>query len=103
MLSPIRVPFFKTNEEFHDKGIKLIGPHFFMTHHYSELENAIFSGSYATTTNCKIFQERKKKECPGLNKFELFEPFYIIPEPYKSTRENLFVPFSNPFVNKFQG
>ena len=69
-----------------------------MTHDNSELQLALLNESYATITSCKLFKDQKNR-CVDR---AVLNSYYMIREPYESFVENLFVPFSSPFVDKFQ-
>ena len=61
--------------------------------------DAVLSGLYATIDDCKAHKFAKQRICASEN----LSKSYIVEEPFESKPKNLFVPFTNPYADKFQG
>ncbi len=102
MLEPVRIPLMKTNEEFYKRKIKMFVETILkFDDRRKAMTDALASGLYYTITPCKKFKFIKERSCGADRK--LLDKTYIVKEPFTSLSQNLFVPFSNPFVDKFQG
>ena len=103
MLEPLRIPYIKTFKEFKERNLELLPEQYFLRSDNpgKALREAIFSGKYFMITPCKAFKLNKERSCAADKK--LTDGTYIIEEPFASNAQNLLVPFTNPYVDKFQG
>ena len=101
MLEPLRTPLIKTLEEFHERNFKIVGDEIFRS---EDPEKAIFDAvisGMAMVFSCKVWTSHKDSLSVVSEGFK--SKTYTVKEPVESIAKNLFVPFSNPFVDKFQG
>ncbi len=104
MLEPIRVPLIKTNEEFYERNFKKIGPEIWSrspNDPRKPIIDALSSGTYYMTGTCERFSFQRR--FVEVYDKEYLEKTYLVEEPYSSLVKNLFVPFTNSYVDKFQG
>ena len=101
MLEPVKTPYMKTIAEFEKRNLKFIGDGIYRSRNPQKtVHDAILSGIYTMIIPCKEFKVYKEKGC-DVKQFR--DRTYIVQEPFRSIPKNLFVPFTNPFVDKFQG
>ena len=103
MLEPTKPRLIKTNEEFYERNFKIIGPEIWSKTDdpTKAIVDALRSGVYTSVGTCKRYTFQKYL-VDAVDK-EYFENTYLVEEPFESISKNLFVPFTNPYVDKFQG
>ncbi len=100
MLEPVRVPLIKTLKDFYAGNFKEIDHDIWKSDDSKNITDAFFGGPVFLVIGCKTFKFDKERGCRNRKKML---KSYVVEEPVQSSIRNLFVPFSSPYVDKFQG